>query len=112
MKFLSWAVSALMALATSASLASAQSSDPVACASCLQKALQALPACAGVQIQPGSVSPAYASCLCSSLSGAWIDSCKGASQCGSSVTYFKSAYGSIIKAAGLSCTGTPTFSPV
>ncbi|KAG0369101.1 hypothetical protein BGX24_002549, partial [Mortierella sp. AD032] len=65
-----------------ASTASAQS-DPSACTLCLQQALAQLPACANVQppAAAGTVSPAYAACLCSSLSGSWIDSCSAADKC-------------------------------
>ncbi|KAI1316277.1 hypothetical protein EDD11_010185 [Mortierella claussenii] len=94
------------ALMMLAALVSAQS-DPAACTLCLQKALQAFPACAGVQAPttPGQVSPAYAACLCASLSGAWIDSCASAAQCGSSINSFKASYATNIQAAGLSCAG-------
>ncbi|KAF9358102.1 hypothetical protein BGX26_002470 [Mortierella sp. AD094] len=102
---------AATAIAMIASMVSAQ--DPAACTVCLQHALTALPACANVQTPAsGQVTNAYASCLCSSLSGAWIDSCSGASQCGSAVTAFKSAYAANIQAAGLQCNGnSATFTP-
>ncbi|KAF9986196.1 hypothetical protein BGZ65_008564 [Modicella reniformis] len=105
MKFIAFAASAI---ATIASLVSAQS-DPVACTLCLQKALQALPACANIQPSAGLVSSQYATCLCSSLSGSWIDSCSGAAQCGSGVSTFKALYSASIQAAGLSCSGQASF---
>ncbi|KAG0004872.1 hypothetical protein BGZ79_007771 [Entomortierella chlamydospora] len=92
-------------LAMTASMVSAQ--DPVACTTCLQQALAALPACASVQTPTaGSVTTAYAACLCASLSGTWIDSCSGSSQCGSAISAFASIYAANIQAAGLDCDGT------
>ncbi|KAF9194522.1 hypothetical protein BGZ51_009085 [Haplosporangium sp. Z 767] len=87
-----------------ASLVSAQS-DPAACTLCLQEALQTLPACTNVEATAGSVSPEYAACLCSSLSGTWMDSCKGNAQCGSALDSFKAMYASNIQLAGLNCAG-------
>ncbi|KAG0264204.1 hypothetical protein BG011_007238 [Mortierella polycephala] len=86
------------------SLVSAQS-DPAACTLCLQEALQTLPACGNVEATPGSVSQDYANCLCSSLNGAWMDSCKGDAQCGSTLAPFQSLYASNIQLAGLNCAG-------
>ncbi|KAF9128631.1 hypothetical protein BGW39_004891, partial [Mortierella sp. 14UC] len=98
-----------------ATTVSAQSSDPSACTLCLQQALKQLPACANVQppVANGPVSSAYAACLCSSLSGSWIDSCSAANKCGATVTALKSAYGPNIKAAGLTCGpgGQASFTP-
>jgi hypothetical protein len=104
-------VAAFVALV--ASTASAQE-DPSACTLCLQEALKQLPACANVEATAGSVSPAYAACLCSSLDGSWIDSCSGADKCGATVAAFKSSYGDNIKAAGLACgaNGQASFTPV
>ncbi|KAG0057229.1 hypothetical protein BGZ83_000642 [Gryganskiella cystojenkinii] len=95
-----------------ASMVSAQD-NAAACTACLQKALQALPACAGVPVSAGSVSPAYAACLCSSLSGSWIDSCNGGANCGSTVSAFKASYASNMQAAGLNCAGgKASFTPL
>ncbi|KAG0282112.1 hypothetical protein BGZ96_000830 [Linnemannia gamsii] len=95
-----------------ASTATAQA-DPSACTLCLQEALKQLPACANVEVTAGSVSPAYAACLCSSLSGSWIDSCSGTDKCGAAISAFKSSYGGNIKAAGLTCgaNGQASFTP-
>ncbi|KAK3813365.1 MAG: hypothetical protein J3Q66DRAFT_348130 [Benniella sp.] len=101
MKFTALAVAAI---AMVASMVSAQG-DAVACTLCLQNAIKALPACANVQPTAGSVSTAYAACLCSSLSGSWADACTA--QCGSAaVSTLKSSYSTLIQAAGLVCTGT------
>ncbi|KAF9907793.1 hypothetical protein EC991_010485 [Linnemannia zychae] len=88
-----------------ATTVSAQSSDPSACTLCLQQALKQLPACANVEAPAAgsAVSSAYAACLCSSLSGSWIDSCSSADKCGAAVSALKSAYGPNIEAAGLTC---------
>ncbi|KAG0212919.1 hypothetical protein BGX28_005381 [Mortierella sp. GBA30] len=109
MKITTAVTAAITLLAT---LASVQS-DPAACTLCLQKALQALPACANVQATaPGSVSPAYAACLCSSLTGTWMDSCKDAAQCGVTIDSFKASYATNIQTAGLSCNGNQaSFTP-
>ncbi|KAG0235792.1 hypothetical protein B0O80DRAFT_500554 [Mortierella sp. GBAus27b] len=101
MKFIALAVSAI---AMVASLVSAQS-DPAACTLCLQNALKALPECANVQPTAGTVSSAYAACLCASLNGAWIDACSDASKCGATVATLKTSYGTDIQTAGLSCSG-------
>ncbi|KAF9154891.1 hypothetical protein BG015_011674 [Linnemannia schmuckeri] len=95
-----------------ASTASAQA-DPSTCTLCLQNALKQLPACTNVEVTAGSVSPAYAACLCSSLSGSWIDSCAAANKCGSAISAFKSSYASNIRAAGLTCgsNGQASFTP-
>ncbi|KAF9289015.1 hypothetical protein BGZ68_010170 [Mortierella alpina] len=86
------------------------------CTPCLQNALRALPLCKTLNIIVGEfnpgVSPEYAACLCSSLDGAWIDTCKDASLCGADIESFKSAYPSNLQQAGLQCNGTrPTFIP-
>ncbi|KAF9113638.1 hypothetical protein BGX27_001113 [Mortierella sp. AM989] len=109
MKFTLLAVTAFAMLA---SMVSAQDAD--ACTLCLQKALKALPGCANVETPaPGQVTDAYASCLCTSLSGTWIDSCSGASQCGSTISVLKNSYATNIQAAGLKCNGsTGTFTPL
>ncbi|KAF9143178.1 hypothetical protein BGX30_001123 [Mortierella sp. GBA39] len=95
-----------------ASTASAQA-DPSACTLCLQESLMQLPACANVEATAGSVSPAYAACLCSSLSGSWIDSCAAADKCGSAISAFKSSYAPNMKDAGLTCgsNGQASFTP-
>ncbi|KAF8946288.1 hypothetical protein BGZ47_000895 [Haplosporangium gracile] len=95
-----------------ASTASAQV-DPSTCTLCLQEALKQLPACANVKAIAGSVSPAYAACLCSSLSGSWIDSCAAADKCGSTISAFKNSYAPNIRAAGLTCgsKGQASFTP-
>ncbi|KAF9934969.1 hypothetical protein FBU30_009391 [Linnemannia zychae] len=108
MKFTILATAAVAFLAT---VVSAQA-DASACTLCLQEALKALPACANVEPTPGSVSPAYAACLCSSLSGSWADSCASTADCGSTVAAFKSNYGINMKSAGLNCdNGQASFTP-
>ncbi|KAF9291309.1 hypothetical protein BGZ68_004397 [Mortierella alpina] len=105
------AIAAYTATALLASLAFAQS-DPAACTLCLQKALQALPVCANVRATAGSVTAEYATCLCSSLAGNWIDSCKSSAQCGSTIDDFKASYASMFKLAGLNCNGNQaSFTP-
>ncbi|KAF9438447.1 hypothetical protein BGZ76_007840 [Entomortierella beljakovae] len=99
---------AAAAFAMLASIVSAQ--DPSACTACLQSALKTLPACANAQPPAdGEVSAEYAACLCSSLSGSWMDSCSGAAQCGSGVSNFKAAYSANIQEAGLDCSGEASF---
>ncbi|KAG0039657.1 hypothetical protein BGZ82_007243 [Podila clonocystis] len=89
-----------------------------ACTICLQTSLGALPLCKSLNVTGAigefdpSGSPAYATCLCSSLDGAWIDNCKDASKCGGDILNFKGTYGDSMKQAGLVCNGTtPTFNP-
>ncbi|KAF9365887.1 hypothetical protein BGX34_007695 [Mortierella sp. NVP85] len=56
-----------------------------------------------------AANPAYAVCLCSSLDGAWIDTCKTTCP---DIESFKASYASNIQQAGLQCNGsTPTFVP-
>ncbi|KAF9948698.1 hypothetical protein BGZ72_009421 [Mortierella alpina] len=86
------------------------------CTLCLQNSLRTLPACKDLNITVGEfnpgVSPEYAVCLCSSLNGTWIDTCKGDSLCGPDIESFKGAYASNLQQAGLQCNGTkPTFIP-
>ncbi|KAG0367091.1 hypothetical protein BGZ54_004404 [Gamsiella multidivaricata] len=90
--------------------------DGLVCTTCLQNSLRALPLCKDLNITVGDFNPgvstAYAACLCSSLSGTWIDACKDASQCGPDIESFKATYPSTIEQAGLQCNGsTPTFVP-
>ncbi|KAG0249083.1 hypothetical protein BG011_009611 [Mortierella polycephala] len=105
---------ALLATMTMVSV-QGQTNGAAACTICLQKSIQALPLCSGLNITMGdfnpSENPAYAKCLCSTLDGAWIDSCSGENQCGQDIAAFKSAYAGNIQAAGLSCGATPTFAP-
>ncbi|KAF9906752.1 hypothetical protein EC991_000345 [Linnemannia zychae] len=106
-------------LATLATLALAQETPtdngaPTPCMVCLQDSLQSLPACSGLTIVVGDMDPAsdpaYASCLCSSLDGAWVDKCL--STCSQDIVSFKNAYAENIQAAGLICSGAqPTFVP-
>lgn len=106
----------LMALAVLASAVAAQNSTEggsADCVVCLQTSLQALPLCKGLNITMGdfdpAANPAYAVCLCSSLDGAWIDTCK--TKC-PDVESFKASYPSNMQQAGLQCNGsTPTFVP-
>ncbi|KAI7822930.1 hypothetical protein BC939DRAFT_453042 [Gamsiella multidivaricata] len=110
MKFTILAASAVAMLASLVSV----KSDPASCTLCLQKALQTLPACANIQPTPGSVSSAFATCLCASVTNtSWINSCSGASDCGSAISTFKVSYGASIIAAGLHCSGSgsPSFAP-
>ncbi|GJJ69537.1 hypothetical protein EMPS_01883 [Entomortierella parvispora] len=104
-------LSVIAAITVLASMVSAQ--NPAACTLCLQKALGTLPACVGTLPTAAgeAVTPAYAACLCSSLTGNWIDSCNGDSDCGSSIALFKANYPANIEAAGLNCNGTPSFNP-
>ncbi|KAF9382323.1 hypothetical protein CPB97_007221 [Podila verticillata] len=100
----------LAAVAALLATVSAQS-DPAACTLCLQTSLQSLPECKGVEAS--SSNPAYAACLCASLSGAWIDACSGASQCGAAISVFRTSYASNIQAAGLKCAnGQASFAPL
>ncbi|KAG0054322.1 hypothetical protein BGZ83_011428 [Gryganskiella cystojenkinii] len=99
--------SAVLALAVTAQ----NSTD---CTLCLQKNLMALPACNGLNITVGDINPGvtpqYAVCLCSSLSGAWIDACT--TTCGPDIVQFKQTYAQSMQQAGLNCNGTtPTFNP-
>ncbi|KAF9097782.1 hypothetical protein BGX29_007937 [Mortierella sp. GBA35] len=112
MKFTIIATAVLAFIVSCSTTVSAQS-DASACTLCLQQALQTLPACANVEATAGSVSPAYAACLCSSLDGSWIDSCSGADQCGAAIATFKASYGSNIQSAGLQCgpNGQAFFTP-
>ncbi|KAI1309709.1 hypothetical protein EDD11_004051 [Mortierella claussenii] len=105
-----------IALLTLTTLVSAQNTLN-ACTTCLQSSISALPLCKGLNItigdfQPGNNPTAVAACLCSSLSGNWIDQCTGAAQCGQDIASFKNTYSGNIQAAGLSCGTTPSFVPV
>ncbi|KAG0249082.1 hypothetical protein BG011_009610 [Mortierella polycephala] len=90
--------------------------DGTACTLCLQNSLRALPLCKDIDIVVGEfnpgVSPDYASCLCSSLDGAWVDACADTTKCGADIMAFKDTYAANIKEAGLQCDGpAPTFVP-
>ncbi|KAF9182036.1 hypothetical protein BGZ51_005008 [Haplosporangium sp. Z 767] len=91
-------------------------SNGTACVLCLQDSLRALPLCKDIDVVVGEfnpgLSPDYASCLCSSLDGAWIDACMDATKCNADIAAFKSDYAKNIKEAGLQCDGaSPTFIP-
>ncbi|KAG0326116.1 hypothetical protein BGZ99_010094 [Dissophora globulifera] len=90
--------------------------DSLACTTCLQSSLQALPLCQGLNITtnaPNStVTPAYAACLCSSMNGTWIDACADPTKCGPDILAFKAQYPDTLTRLGLQCNGTtPTFAP-
>jgi hypothetical protein len=86
---------------------------PDACASCLEQSIQSLPLCQGLNITIGAFNPgesvAMATCLCSSLNGAWIEACTNVAECGADIRSFENAYASNIQNAGLVCGSQPTF---
>ncbi|KAF9579718.1 hypothetical protein BGW38_003909 [Lunasporangiospora selenospora] len=105
-----------LALLAASPLVAAQGADDQ-CIPCLQAALLALPACAKVDIKSltstsETVTDDLSACLCSSLDGAWTDSCKSQSKCDpANVSAFRGIFSKAIQDFGLDCTSTPTFKP-
>ncbi|KAF9103072.1 hypothetical protein BGX27_010749 [Mortierella sp. AM989] len=116
MKFAALPLAALALLVSSVAGQNNTGGDGELCTSCLQTALMALPLCKGLNITIGNFnpgeSPAFAVCLCSSIDGAWVDTCQDTTKCGPDIVSFKASYKANMEQVGLQCNGTtPTFIP-